>query len=355
MTTAERIAAVGTYSAATDESVYTVAVDPDTGSMRRLDAAAAGPDPTFVTFGPSGRYLYAAVREEEEGVVRSYAVDRDTGELTERDSAKSGAAAPCYCSVDESGSVLLVAHYAGGAVSMLPLDSDGGIDSPSEVIEHHGSSVDSERQTAPHPHSITLGPEERFAYVPDLGTDQVHIYAAGSDGDGAPSLSCVDALDLAPGSGPRHLSFAPDGERAYLINELDSTVTVLDRESDGTLTERATVSTLSPEFEGDNKTAEIAVHPSGEFVYGSNRGLDTIVTFAVDGGTIERVDQTPTGGEWPRHFAIGPDGERLFAENRHTNDIVAFDIDAETGALSVTGESLSVSEPVCMQWQPDRI
>jgi 6-phosphogluconolactonase len=351
MTTAERIAAVGTYSAATDESVHTVGVDPDTGSMRRLDAVAAGPDPTFVTFGPSGEYLYAAVREEEEGAIRSYAIDRDTGELTERDSARSGAAAPCYCSVDETGEFLLVAHYAGGAVSMLPLDPDGGIDSPAEVIEHRGSSVDPERQTAPHPHSITLGPENRFAYVPDLGTDQVHVYAVERD---EASLSRVDAVDLAPGSGPRHLSFAPDGERAYLINELDSTVTVLRRESDGTLTEGATVSTLPSEFEGDNKTAEIAVHPSGEFVYGSNRGLDTVVTFAVEGETLERVGQTPTGGEWPRHFAIAPDGERLFAENRHTDDIVAFDIDAETGRLSATDESLSVSEPVCMQWQPNR-
>jgi len=351
MTTAERIAAVGTYGAATDEGVHTVAVDPDTGTMRRLDAVAAGPDPTFVTFDPSGEHLYAAVRESEEGVIRSYAVDRDTGELTERDSARSGAAAPCYCSVDETGEFLLVAHYAGGAVSMLPLDAAGGVDSPAEVIEHRGSSVDPERQTAPHPHSITLGPENRFAYVPDLGTDQVHVYAVERD---EASLSRVDALDLAPGAGPRHLSFAPDGDRAYLINELDSTVTVLRRKSDGTLTERATVSTLPPEFAGDNKTAEIAVHPSGKFVYGSNRGLDTVVTFAVDGETIERVDQTPTGGEWPRHFAIAPDGERLFAENRHTNDIVAFDIDAETGALSATGESLSVSEPVCMRWRPDR-
>ncbi|CDK39036.1 6-phosphogluconolactonase [Halorubrum sp. AJ67] len=319
--------------------------------MRQLDAVAAGPDPTFVTFGPSGEYLYVAVREEGEGVIRSYAVDRDTGELTERDSAPSGAAAPCYCSVDKTGRCLLVAHYAGGAVSMLSLDADSGVGSPVETIDHRGSSVDSDRQTAPHPHSITLGPEDRFAYVPDLGTDQLHTYVIECD---EPSLSRVEAVDLSPGSGPRHLSFAPGGERAYLINELDSTVTVLNRESDGTLTERASVSTLPAEFEGDNKTAEIAVHPSGKYVYGSNRGLDSIATFEVDGEEIEQVDQTATGGEWPRHFAIAPDGALLFAENRHTDDIVAFDVDSQTGGLTPTGESLSVSEPVCMQWLPDR-
>lgn len=351
MTTAEHIAAVGTYSAATDESVHTIAVDLETGSMRRLDAVAAGPDPTFVTFGPSGEYLYAAVREDGEGVIRSYAVDRTTGELTERDSARSGAAAPCYCTVDETGAFLLVAHYTGGAVSMLPLAPDGGIDPPADVIEHHGSSVDPERQRAPHPHSITLGPEDQFAYIPDLGTDQVHVYVVDRD---EASLSHVDVVDLAPGSGPRHLSFAPNGKRTYLINELDSTVTVLDRESDGMLTECETVSTLPPEFDGDNKTAEIAVHPSGAFVYGSNRGLDTIVTFAVDGEGIERVDQTPTAGEWPRHFAIAPDGEHLFVENRHTDDIVAFAVNTDTGGLCPAGDSLSISEPVCLQWQPER-
>ncbi|GAB3419569.1 lactonase family protein [Haloparvum alkalitolerans] len=349
MTRDTQIAAVGTYSAATDESVHTVAVDSETGSMRHLDAVAAGPDPTFVTFHPSGEYLYAAVREDEEGVVRSYEVDRETGALTERDGARSGAVAPCYCSVDETGRYLFVAHYAGGAVSMLSLGPDGGIDPPSEVVEHEGSSVDPDRQTAPHPHSITLGPEDRFAYVPDLGTDEVHVYAVERD---EPSLSRVGAVDLAPGSGPRHLSFSPDGDRAYLINELDSTATVLDRGSDGLLTERSTVSTLPPEFAGENKTAEIAVHPSGEYVYGSNRGLDTIVTFSVEEGTLARVGQTPTGGEWPRHFAVAPDGSRLFAENRHTDEIVAFDVDADTGVLSRTGESLSVPEPVCMQWLP---
>ncbi|MFC7212639.1 lactonase family protein [Saliphagus sp. GCM10025334] len=345
------IAAVGTYSAATDESVHTVAVDPDTGSMTRLDAAVAGPDPTFVAFHPSGAYLYAAVREEEEGAVQSYEVDRDTGELTERDSASSGATGPCYCSVDETGQFLLVAHYTGGAISMLPLDLDGRIGSPCEVIEHRGSSIDPDRQTAPHPHSITLGPENRFAYVPDLGTDQVHIYAV--DRDGA-SLSRAGVVDCSPGSGPRHLSFSADGEQVYLINELDSTVTVLDRQSDGLLTDCSTVSTVPSDVDEDNKTAEIATHPSGDYVYGSNRGLDTIVTFTVDETTITRLDQTPTGGEWPRHFAIAPNGEFLFVENRHTNEIVAFDVDTTTGSLSPIDESLSIQEPVCMQWMPDR-
>lgn len=350
MTTEDHIAAVGTYSAATEEGVYTVAVDPETGSMRRLDTVAAGPDPTFVAFHPSGRYLYAAVREDGEGAIRSYEVDRSTGELTERDVAPSGATAPCYCSVDETGQFLFVAHYTGGAVSMLPVDSEGGIGAPSEVIEHQGSSIDPERQTAPHPHSITLGPENRFAYVPDLGTDQVVVYEVQYD-DG--SLSRVGAVDCTPGSGPRHLDFSADGERVYLINELDSTVTVFDRESDGLLSERETVSTLSEDFDADNKTAEIAVHPGSEYVYGSNRGQDTIATFSVGDGTITRIDQTATGGEWPRHFAISPDGELLFVENRDTNNIVAFDVDTATGDLSPNGESLSIREPVCMRWLPE--
>ncbi|WP_226013320.1 lactonase family protein [Halomicrobium salinisoli] len=349
MTRETYLAAIGTYSPADEDGVHTVEVDAETGAMRSLDSAVAGPDPTFVAPHPDGDVLYAAVREDDEGAIRAFEVDPESGALTAVDSSPSGALSPCHCSVDATGRHLFVAHYAGGAVSMLPIDEDGRPGSPTDVVEHAGSSVDPERQSAPHPHSISPGPDDRFVYVPDLGTDQVHVYEIDRD-DG--TLSPHDATDVREGAGPRHLAFGPDGDRAYLINELDSTITTFDRGPDGRLTRLSTTTTLPESFDGANKTAEVAVHPSGEFVFGSNRGHDSIATFAVDDDGLSPVEHTPTGGEWPRHFAIGPDGRFLFVENRDTDDVTAFRVDAETGTLSAADERLSVSEPVCLQWIP---
>lgn len=348
MTRERYLAAIGSYSSRDSEGVHTVEVDPETGALRRLDGAVAGPDPTFIAPHPGGIYLYAAVREDDEGRIRSFEVDSDSGELTAIDDAPSGALNPCHCSVDSTGRFLFVAHYSGGAVSMLPINDQGLVGSPTTVIDHSGSSVDPDRQDGPHPHSISPGPDGRFVYVPDLGTDRVYIYEIDRERE---TLSEYAVMDVSPGSGPRHLTFGPDGERVYLINELDSTVVTFDRRADGQLTERSTTSTLPEGFDGENKTAEIAVHPSGAFVYGSNRGHDTITTFAVnDDGELSPVDHTPTGGEWPRHFAIDPKGRFLFAGNRDSDDVIAFWIDEQSGTLTPVDEQLSVSQPVCFRW-----
>ncbi len=341
------LAAIGTYSTAETEGVYTVEVDAERGGLTKLDSVVAGPDPTFVVPHPNGKVLYVASREDDEGVIRAFRVHRETGALDLINSATSGAPSPCYCSVDATGQFLFVAHYAGGAISMMPIEDDGSISAPTVVNEHRGSSVHEERQKSPHPHSIVPGPENRFVYVPDLGTDQIVNYEIDVE---AQDLSSNTVTDVLPGSGPRHLSFNPNGDKAYLINELDSTVVTFDRHSDGTLSRKSKISTLPEEFDGSNKTAEIAVHPSGQFVFGSNRGHDSIVMFAVEDGDLTLVNHTPTGGEWPRHFAIDPQGQFLFAENMDTDTVTVFGIDEVTGALSPSNESLSIPRPVCMQW-----
>jgi len=341
------LAAIGTYSAAETEGIHTVEVDAESGELTILDSAIAGPDPTFVAPHPNGEFLYVASREESEGVIRTYAVDRETGDLNLLNSAASGAVSPCYCSVDATGQFLFVAHYAGGAISMMPIENNGKIGSPSTVREHHGSSIDEERQESPHPHSIVPGPENQFVYVPDLGTDQINVYEIDSENQ---TLSSQTVIDTPAGSGPRHLKFNPTGNKAYLINELDSTITTFDRQPDGTLTERSIIDTLPESFEGNNKTAEVAVHPSGQFVFGSNRGHDSIVTFEVVDSALNQIDHTSSGGEWPRHFTIDPAGRFLFAENKQTDNITVFRINQSDGTLSPAGESLSVLRPVCMQW-----
>ncbi len=182
MTSETHIAAVGTYSAAETPGVYTVAIDSATGSIDIRDEVDAGPDPTFVASHPSDAVLYAAVREEDEGRIVAYDVDQETGSLTNIGTALSGVSSPCHCSVDATGQFLFVAHYHGSAISMLPIDADGTIDDPTAVIDHHGSSVHDERQTEPHPHSITPGPDNRFVYVPDLGTDRIVTYEIDHEG-----------------------------------------------------------------------------------------------------------------------------------------------------------------------------
>ncbi|MBV0925932.1 lactonase family protein [Halomicroarcula limicola] len=341
------MAAIGTYSAATSTGVHTVAVDPDTGALTQLDSVVAGPNPTFVASHPHDEYVYAAVRTEPEGLIKAFQVDNDTGELSLVSSIESGALSPCHCSVDATGEYLFVAHYEGGSVSMLPLGSDGTVAAPTAVVEHSGDSIDPDRQTSPHPHSANPGPANDYLYVPDLGTDQVIVYEIRPAED---DITVHRTVDVAPGSGPRHLSFGPDGEYGYLINELDSTVTVFERAPDGDLSEQSKISTLPADFEGENKTAEVEVHPSGRYVFASNRGRDTIVTFAVAGDELRHIGEIPTGGAWPRHFSVSPTGEFLFVENRDTNGIVVFDIDIETGELTRIDERLAVTEPVCLQW-----
>ncbi|SEP25539.1 6-phosphogluconolactonase [Halogranum amylolyticum] len=343
------LAAVGTYSASDTEGVYTVEIDTKTGALELLDGTVVGPDPTFVASHPSGRYIYAAVREDDEGRIRVLEVNHETGELRPVGSAPSGALSPCHCSVSSNGEFLLVAHYHGGAVSMLPIDDSGDIGSPTAVVNHSGSSINAERQSQPHPHSITLGPDGQFAYVPDLGTDEVVIYEVNT-AEGA--LIQHQVIEVTPGSGPRHVSFSSHGQQMYLINELNSTIVTFDRQSTGGLVERATVSTLPPDYQGENKTAEIVAHPSGEFVFASNRGHDSIATFAIDDGGLSSVDFTPTGGKWPRHFTIDPQGKFLYVENRHSNTINVLSIDPGTGTLTPVEERLSIPEPVCMQWIP---
>ncbi|WP_225333824.1 lactonase family protein [Halomicrobium urmianum] len=348
--TDDRIAFVGTYTDGDSEGVYTVRVDAE-GRIERLGATDAGENPSFLALHPNRDYLYA-VNEVDEGAVTAMEIGED-GDLTSLNQIVTGGGAdPCHCTADATGQYLLAAHYTGGAVAMLPIEDDGAVGEPTAVVEHEGESVHPERQNGPHPHSIQPGPDNEYAYAPDLGTDRVYVYELDLEsGDLVPADQ--PSVELPDGAGPRHLDFHPNGRHAYLINELDSTITTLDRDPDtGALTVVDAVSTLPADYDGENITADVHVHPSGEFVYGSNRGHDSVAAFAVDedSGELEPVDRVSTRGEWPRNFAITPDGAHLLAENADTDDVVTFAIDDETGELSATGDVTDLPSPVCLQF-----
>jgi 6-phosphogluconolactonase len=337
---------VGTYTQRGSQGIYTCTLDQDTGAVTAAGASADQLNPSFLAFSPDGRFLYAA-NEMDEGAVSAWAVAPGTGALTLLGRQPSRGAHPCHVSV--AGPYLLVANYSGGTVTVLPILADGSLGEPVDTVQHSGSSV-TDRQQGPHPHSVLAHPAGTWVYVPDLGLDRVVGYRlengrlVPADGAGAAT---------AAGAGPRHLTFDAAGRRTYLINELDSTVTVWRVDPDtGALTFLQTVGTLPEGHSGTNWPADIHLHPSGRFLYGSNREQDSIAIFRVDAGTgaLEFAGHSPSGGRWPRSFAIDPTGRYLLAAHQHGDTIVTFRIDPETGVLEPTGHEVAVPAPVCIKF-----
>lgn len=336
---------VGTQTEA--NGLYHCRVDVDTGRVQRIGAADAGETPSFFALHPSGDYLYAG-NMVDAGTVTTLEIG-DDGELSRVGQAESGGHGPCHVSVDASGAYLFAADYHEGHVSMLPIGANGAAREPSHVIERKGSSVDPGRQQSPHPHSITPGPENEVAYLADLGTDELVVYGLDFD---AGRLEPEQSVDVEGGAGPRHVDVHPNGSTLYLLCEMDSTLRTFERDSDGHLTEVASTGTLPAGYGGDNATAEVLVHPSGAYLYASNRGHDSIAIFELDGdGMPSLIGHEPTGGEWPRNFALGPDGRFLFAENQHTDDVRTFRIDEATGDLEPTGDVVEIPQPSCMKFR----
>jgi len=349
MTTDSTLAFVGTYTDPDEDGVFGFHVDD--GTLHPTTAVNGGGDPTFLAPDSGGDRVYVANRPESGGHVVAYAVDREEGALSRLNAAPTaGGGTPCHCSVDATDQCVLTAQYGGGTVSVLPVDGTGRVGDPTTVLEHEGTGPDADRQDQPHPHSIVPGPDNVYAYAPDLGADRVFVYDLDP---GAGTIDPADCghVDVHAGAGPRHMDFHPDGRYAYLINELDSTVVAFERDPEtGALDAFATASTLPDGFDGENYTADIHVHPSGEYLYGSNRGHDSIAVYELDAqGRPSLVGTESTRGEWPRNFALDPAGEFLFAENADTDDIVSFRIGAD-GTLDPTGAVVDVPSPVCMRF-----
>jgi len=351
---------VGTYTNKTEsKGIYAYLFDPGVGKLTSLGVAAESEDPSFLAVHPSGKYLYA-VNEinhfgaQKSGAVSAFSIDTRTGKLTLLNQAGTQGAGPCHISLDKTSKFVLVANYDGGSVAVFPIREDGGLSPTSTFIQHSGSSVDKERQEGPHAHWIGTSPDNRFVLAADLGLDKILVYRFKSDkGTLAPNTPPLAKLN--PGAGPRHLAFHPNGKFAYVLAEMGSSVTAFAyKASNGSLSPLETVSTLSvlrKDYSGPKEAAEIVVHPSGKFLYSSNRaGIDTISAFSIDPvkGTLKLRDEYPTMGKTPRTFAIDPTGKFLLAANQESNNIVIFRIDSTTGALSPTGEIIAAPAPVCI-------
>ena len=344
---------IGTYTRGASEGIYFSDMDLADGSLTPPKLAAKASNPSFLAIHPNGKRIYAVnedsnFRGERAGSVCGFDFQADgTLELINQESTVGPG--PCHLVVDQTGRNVLVANYGGGSVCVLPISADGHLQPASTFIQHIGSSVTA-RQRGPHAHSINLDAANRFAFVADLGLDRVLQYAFDAE-TGKLVPAAKPFVQLTPGSGPRHFVFHPEGRFAWVINEMTRTVTAFSYDaSTGSLTRVQTVSTVPGGFAAGS-TAEIRVHPSGRFLYGSNRGHDSIAVFKIDQSTgrLTRIQNQSTLGQTPRNFNLTPNGSFLLAENQKTHSVVVFRVDSESGALTETGHQIQVDSPVCIR------
>jgi len=350
---------VGTYTHKGSEGIYIYRMNPESADLEPVGKAVNINNPSFLAIDPKQRYLYSvnetqSFAGERSGGVTAFSIDPKSGELTFLNSKSSKGTGPCYVTVDKTGRYVLVANYSSGSICVLPVMDDGSLGDATDFVQHEGSSVNPKRQEGPHAHSIVVDPSNRYVYAADLGLDKIMIYKFDSE-RGKLTPNDQPWVKTKPGAGPRHFTFHPNGKFAYVINELDSTIVAYSYNEDrGTLREIQTVSTLPEGFKVINYPADIHVAPSGKFLYGSNRGHDSIVIYRVDEetGKLACIGHESTRGEFPRNFAIDPSGNFLFAANQNTDNIVVFRINQQTGLLEPTGHVTKVPTPVCIKIVP---
>jgi 6-phosphogluconolactonase len=348
---------IGTYTGPKSKGIYRCELDLATGKLTAPELAVEVVSPSFLALHPSEKFVYSVneisnLNGKKGGGISAFAIDAKTGGLTLLNQQSSGGAGPCHLVVDRAGKNVLAANYGGGSVCVAPIEADGRLRELSAFVQHKGTSLDKGRQEAPHAHSVNVDANNRYAFVADLGLDKVLSYKLDA---GQGTLTANGAVDMAPGAGPRHFAFHPDGKAAYVINEMACTVTAMDYDPEqGVLTKRQTVTTLPDGVKKGYSTAEVQVHPSGKFVYGSNRGHHSIAIFTVDPKTHEL---TPAGHQGhhvktPRAFGIDPTGAYLIVANQDGHSLVVFRIDQATGALTPTGSEVEVASPVCVKFVP---
>jgi 6-phosphogluconolactonase len=362
-----RFAYVGTYTSgapggggsATPVGISVFAVDAGSGALSLVQTVPSE-NPSFLALDPKQRFLYAVNEigiEDRNGSVEAYAIDPGTGELTMINREDSNGMGPAHLTVDPTGSDVVVSHYVGGSFSVLPIRNDGGVDPVSHSVQNTGTGPNEVRQESPHPHSVTFDPAGGYAVAADLCLDKLQIFQLDT---ATGTLGRMEEASVAPGAGPRHLAFVPDGRYLYVINEMDATITGFAYDTaTGQIGETIqTISTVPEDFIGTKSTGEIVPHPSGRFLYGSNRGqpdaaspeADSVVGYAIDQetGELTLIDSTTDGMDYPRHVALDPTGTWLYACNQQADTIVQFLIDQETGELSPTDQVTATPTPVCI-------
>lgn len=344
---------VGTYTGEGSEGIYVLKFNTDDGTLVPVDTVSGVENPSYLALSPDSRFLYA-VNENADSLdasLSAFAVDTESGSLSFLNSRNSRGGAPCYIDIDAEGQSVFAGNYLGGSLAMFSIDNNGSLLEAESVIRHEGSSVNANRQQSPHVHCTLVTPDNRMLLAADLGTDKVVGYAYDA-ADNSLEADPVTVFQAEPGAGPRHLTFHPNGNYAYLINELNGTIDAFSY-SNRALEHIQTVSTLPEKYNGAVSGADIHLSPDGSYLYASNReDLNNIVSYAIDPetGKLSYLEAVGSGGIHPRNFVIDPSGRFLLVANRHSNNIVVFKRDPATGMLETTGIELALSQPVCLKF-----
>jgi 6-phosphogluconolactonase (cycloisomerase 2 family) len=324
-------------------------IDPNSGEWTPVQLVKEVDDPSFLVVDSTRRFLYAA--SESRDTVSAFSIDPQSGQLTLLNTRPTQGANPAALNLDPRDRVAVAGNYSAGSVAVLPIEPDGKLAPLSQLLQLEGEcGPDPQEQNSSHPHDICFDPAGRYLLVPDKGYDRVYVYKFDAESRNLEANDPPYVMERA-GAGPRHLTFHPTAPYAYLINELDSTINVFSYDAEhGTLESLQVVSTLPPDFSAANTCAEIRVAPSGRFLYGSNRGHDSVVVYALDpnNGQLSPLEWAPCGGKGPRFFTLDPWGEKLYVANQYSDTIVTFQVDQERGKLTPSGQVIETGTPVCI-------
>lgn len=337
---------IGTYTQRSSEGIYVYQFDENTGNFSEIISKATNiKNPSFLAVSPNKKYVYS-VEETTQGGIVAYSFSE--GKLTELNRTASGGADPCHLTTDATGKWLFTGNYSGGNLSVIGIENNGIVTDYKQLIQHTGSGTNAQRQEKPHVHSVTISPTNKEVFVADLGTDKMVSYTLNTE---TGKLSPNQETSVSAGSGPRHFVFHPNGKFAYVIQELTGKVTVFSYKN-GQLSFVEEVSTLPEGFTGKNSCADIQISSDGNFLYGSNRFYDTIVSFAVNNetGKLNQLEQQSVLGKVPRNFTLSPNGKYVLVANQESDNIVVFERNSKTGKLTPTGKELKISMPVCLKW-----
>lgn len=345
---------VGTYTKSVGDGIFVYSFNDQSGKLVNLKTPAVGNNPSFLTISANKKYLYAVgevdnLDDQQSGGVSSFKIEKK-GRLTLVNQVLTHGANPCHVSLSPDGKMLVASNYSGENISLFKVLPDGNLSEMIQRIQHEGKGPFKGRQDEPHAHSAQFNATGKFLFAADLGIDELKIYEVGT-GDAPLRSGSQPYVKMAPGSGPRHFDFSPEGHFIYVINELNSTITVLMKYG-GVWKQIQTIKTLPKDFKGESWCADIHLSADGRFVYGSNRGHNSIAVFKRDAtnGRLEMIQTIPVEGNWPRNFTLDPTGRFLLVANQKSNDITVFKVDEPSGKLSFTGIKVPNESPVCLQF-----